>query len=48
MEVLDGYLVICSYAIAGMDFVSALLFASVSGILYIQFVSTSCSLEKSQ
>lgn len=35
----DEYLVICSYAIAVLDFISSLLFASVSGMLYIQFVS---------
>ncbi|XP_034482400.1 uncharacterized protein LOC117787883 [Drosophila innubila] len=32
----DGYLVICSYAIAILDLISAVLFASVSGVLYAQ------------
>lgn len=32
----DGYLVICSYAIAILDLISAILFASVSGMLYAQ------------
>ncbi|KAH8302910.1 hypothetical protein KR044_011813 [Drosophila immigrans] len=32
----DGYLVICSYAIALLDLISAVLFASVSGMLYAQ------------
>ncbi|KAH8415499.1 hypothetical protein KR222_001220 [Zaprionus bogoriensis] len=36
----DGYLVICSYAIALLDLVSALLFGSVSCMLYTQHVSS--------
>ncbi|EDV96926.1 GH16545 [Drosophila grimshawi] len=32
----DGYLVICSYAIAILDLVSAILFASVSATLYAE------------
>lgn len=36
----DGYLVICSYAIAILDFVSALLFACVSGALFLEYVSS--------
>ncbi|KAH8371882.1 hypothetical protein KR093_009236 [Drosophila rubida] len=36
MDKSDGYLVICSYAIAILDLISAVLFASVSGLLYVQ------------
>lgn len=43
----DGYLVICSYAIAILDFVSALLFACVSGALFFEYVS-SCSMAKAK
>lgn len=35
----DGYLVVCSYTIAVLDLISAVLFASISGMLYAQHVS---------